>query len=151
MSLVFRYRRFHFGQSQFTLDGLLYRPKPVLAVSLVGPTATVCVDALVDGGSDDTLFPIAVAQNAGIDLRQARQGTLTSAGGTAVSVRYLQVTLRLATRQEQREWQAWVGFTIAPLPRPLLGYAGFLRFFTAIFHGEKEEVELTVNGLYAGT
>ena len=32
----------------------------------------------------------------------------------------------------------------------LLGFAGCLQFFDALFHGEREEVELTVNGLYPG-
>ena len=52
---------------------------------------------------------------------------------------------------EQREWPAWVGFTAASMPYPVLGFAGFLQFFTATFHGEREEVELTINGLYPGT
>ena len=149
--MSYAYQRFLFGQPQFTLDGLPYRPKPIIPITLVGPTGTTCVDALVDPGADETLFDANDALAVGLDLRQARRGTTTGVGGVIVSVRYLQVTLRLATSQEQHEWQAWVGFTIAPLPRPLLGYAGFLRFFTATFHGEKEEVELAVNGLYAGT
>ena len=36
-------------------------------------------------------------------------------------------------------------------PRPLIGFAGFLQFFTATFHGDREQVELTVNALYPGT
>ena len=45
----------------------------------------------------------------------------------------------------------WVGFTSAPLRRALLGFAGFLPFYSAHFHGDREEVELTVNTLYPGT
>ena len=43
---------------------------------------------------------------------------------------------------------AWVGFTSAPIRHPLLGFAGFLQYFTATFHGDREEVELAVNGTY---
>ena len=43
------------------------------------------------------------------------------------------------------------GLPPVKLQRPLLGFAGFLQFFTATFHGDREEVELTVNSLYAGT
>ena len=50
-----------------------------------------------------------------------------------------------------REWEAWVGFTPVRLKRSLLGFAGFLQYFTAAFHGDREEVELTVNRLYPGT
>jgi hypothetical protein len=70
---------------------------------------------------------------------------------TPYTVRLAEVTLRLAGNNEQREWKAWVGFTAAPLRQPLLGYAGFLQFFTATFHGDREEVELAVNVTYAGT
>lgn len=72
-------------------------------------------------------------------------------GGGSGLLRFAQVTLRIADNKERREWQAWVGFTTAPLPHSLLGYAGFLQYFTATFHGDREEVELTVNGLYSGT
>jgi hypothetical protein len=45
----------------------------------------------------------------------------------------------------------WLGFTSAPLRQSLLGYAGFLQFFTATFYGDTEQVELTINSLYTGT
>jgi hypothetical protein len=53
--------------------------------------------------------------------------------------------------REQREWPAWVGSTSARLRQPLLGYAGFLQFFTATFEGDREEVLLTINASYPGT
>ena len=65
-------------------------------------------------------------------------------------MRLAQVTLRIADNNEQREWRAWVAFTSATMRQPLLGFAGFLQYFTAAFHGDREEVELTVNGLYPG-
>jgi hypothetical protein len=51
---------------------------------------------------------------------------------------------------EQREWPAWVAFTPARLNQPLFGFAGLLQFFTAAFHGDREQVELTINSLYPG-
>ena len=66
-------------------------------------------------------------------------------------MRYAEVTLRLATTTERHEWRAWVGFTSAKLHLPLLGFAGCLQFFDALFLGQHEQVELTVNGLYPGT
>lgn len=41
-------------------------------------------------------------------------------------------------------------FTPARLRYPTLGFAGVLQFFTASFRGDRQEVELTVNGLYPG-
>ncbi len=57
---------------------------------------------------------------------------------------------RTADGIEFREWIARVGFTSALMRRPLLGFAGFLQFFSSHFHGDREEVELTVNSLYSG-
>jgi hypothetical protein len=70
---------------------------------------------------------------------------------TNAPVRYAQVSLRVTDGRERREWAAWAGFTPAKLLSPLLGFAGFLQFFTATFHGDREQVELTVNSLYPGT
>jgi hypothetical protein len=58
--------------------------------------------------------------------------------------------LRLTDGVERREWPAWVGFSPA-IQRSLFGFAGFLQFFTATFHGDYEKVELTTNRLYPGT
>lgn len=60
------------------------------------------------------------------------------------------MVLRISDGHEHREWPARVGFTSAPLHRPLLGFAGFLQFFTATFDGVRELVELTVNSSYPG-
>jgi hypothetical protein len=50
---------------------------------------------------------------------------------------------------EFREWPAWVGF--APnLRRRVLGFAGAMQFFTTIFYGDDEIVELNVNRLFPG-
>jgi hypothetical protein len=118
---------------------------------LVGPATTLLQTALLDTGADDTVFPDWVAVYLGIDLTQAPTGNAAGVSGGPTLVRYAEVTLRLADNQERREWKAWVGFTAARLRSPLLGYAGCLQYFTATFFGDREEVELTVNGSYPGT
>jgi hypothetical protein len=59
--------------------------------------------------------------------------------------------LRISDGKEHREWLGRVGFTSTPMQRPLLGFAGFLQFFTATFHGDREYLELSVNSSYQGT
>jgi len=107
-------------------------------------------NGLLDIGADDTVFPEAVAVRIGVDLTNAPSGVGEGVGLNSLPLRYAEVTLRIADNQEQREWRGWVAFTPAPLRRPLLGFAGFLQFFTATFHGDREEVDLTVNSLYPG-
>jgi hypothetical protein len=151
MSLRFPYLPFHMPHPIVPLDGQTIRPRPIISVTLIGPGSSTAQDALLDRGADDTVFPEPIAKVIGIDLTTAPSG---SAGGIfpgSTQIRYARVTLRIADNQERREWEAWVGFTPVPIRFATLGFAGFLRYFTATFHGDREEVELMVNSIYPGT
>ena len=150
MTLRFVYQRIGVTRPLASLHGRKDRPRPYINVSLLGPTGIAIEKALIDTGADDTVFPEWIAWKIGIDLSNAPSATSGGMGGGSGLLRFAQITLRVADNKERREWQAWVGFTTAPLRHSLLGYAGFLQYFTATFHGEREEVELTVNGLYPG-
>jgi hypothetical protein len=117
----------------------------------VGPRDTWTRDAILDTGSDDTVFPERAAARIGIDLTNAPLGEAAGVGVTPVQLRDAEVALRISDGTERREWRAWVGFTHARLAYPLLGFAGFLQYFATNFHGDREEVELAVNALYPGT
>jgi hypothetical protein len=151
MSLVFPYTRLTSAQPIISLGGRLDRPYALVGATLVGPTGTHFDRCLLDSGADDTVFPDQAAVNCGIDLTNAPQILLSGVGGGTALVRYAQVAIRITDGIERREWTAWVGFTSAPMKRPLLGFAGFLQFFTAIFYGDLEKVELAVNSYYRGT
>jgi hypothetical protein len=135
----------------FALGGRWVRPRPVLLVTVIGPSATIARNALLDTGADDTIFPEAWAATLGLDLTQAPVGEAAGIGRAGFPVRYAEVQLRITDGKEFRDWPARVGFTSAALKRPLLGFAGFLQFFTATFRGDREEVELEINPLYPGT
>jgi hypothetical protein len=152
MTLIFPYVRVPIRRPAVALGGLTYRPRPLIPVSLVGPTNTRLVYGLVDSGADDTVFPESLANQIGLDLTGAPEGESGSfTGGPNVPVRFATVTLRLATQTERREWSALIGFTSAPMRHGLLGYAGALQFFATNLRGDAEIVELTVNSLYPGT
>jgi predicted aspartyl protease len=151
MSMRFPYQSFPVGRPLVTLAGRSSRPRPILSVNVIGPAGRRALDALVDTGSDDTVFPGSLAARIGLDLTAAPIGSASGVGQVAGMLRHAQVRLRIADHQEQREWEAWVAFTAAKLRQPLLGFAGFLQYFTAVFDGEREELELTVNGRYPGT
>jgi hypothetical protein len=122
-----------------------------LEVAVIGPADTRVRLAHVDPGSDDTIFSEALAAQIGLDLTNAPQGSGSVVGGQKIVLRYAEVTLRITDGQEEREWPARVGFTPVRLSYPLLGFAGFLQFFDALFRGGYEDFELTVNSLYPGT
>jgi predicted aspartyl protease len=122
----------------------------LITVSVIGPSNTYPLDGLLDTGAEDTVFPEYLAAAIGIDLTNSPVGQCTTANQTPLTVRYAQAALRLTDGVERREWPAWVGFSPA-IQRSLFGFAGFLQFFTATFHGDYEKVELTTNRLYPGT
>jgi Aspartyl protease len=135
----------------WSLAGRSERPRPILSVALIGPAGTASKDALLDTGADDTVFSEDTATLIGIDLNGAPAGTAAGVGGAVLPLRYAQVVLRLTDGKEFREWPALVGFTPVAMKRGLLGFAGCLQFFTAIFLGDTEQVELSTNSLYPGT
>jgi hypothetical protein len=110
------------------------------------------VQGLLDTGADECVFPETLAPSLGVDLSKSPEHSLGGFGGIQIArVRYAWIHLRLADNNERREWAAWVGFTNSPLRFALLGIEGMLRYFTATFRGDLEEVELVVNSLYPGT
>jgi hypothetical protein len=126
------------------------RPRALIQVAIVGPLASWTDLCLLDTGADDMVFPDSVADLIGADLTNAPTGEAAGVGLVSTPIRYAQVTLRVTDGREFCEWLAWVGFTAAPLYRPLLGFAGCLQFFDATFRGSREEVELVTNSLYSG-
>src|SRR5258708_2998525 len=116
-----------------TLGGRFTRPRPVIPIGLVGPTGAKAVAAPVEPGADGQGFHDTVARDLGIDLTNAPQGAATGLAMNQSAIRYAEVIVRLAQGAERREWRAWVGFTSDPIIRPVLGFAGFLQFFTATF------------------
>src|ERR1700730_16339950 len=68
MALHFPYIRRTTRAPVLSLGGKWSRPKPIVAVTLIGPGGTRVRDGLLDTGADDTIFPASVAAGLGIDL-----------------------------------------------------------------------------------
>jgi hypothetical protein len=150
MSMIFSYAQVRIRRPAHPLGGRMTRPRPLIQVAMLGPVNTHADLCMLDTGADDTVFPDSVAAVIGVDLTNAPTGEAAGVGLVSTPIRYAQVTLRLTDGREFCEWPALVGFTAAPLRRPLLGFAGCLQFFDATFRGAREEVELVTNSLYPG-
>ena len=151
MTMRFAYELFGASAPILSLGGRYSRPRPMVSITLIGPLGSYLLRGLVDSGADETIIPEFVAPFLGVDLDSATILSARGIGGSLVSVRFVDVTLRIADQHEQHEWSALVGF--APLGRRtgILGFAGFLQYFTTVLHGDREMLELTVNSLYPGT
>lgn len=109
-----------------SLGGSLTRPRPVVPLRILGPSGSSLTDAVLDTGSDDTVFEAWIAAAIGLDLTGAEERHLGIVGRPQpVRCRYAPVRLRITDgRHETYEWPAVVGFVSAPLRR----YAGLRRF-----------------------
>lgn len=137
---------------QPSLGGSLLRPRPIMAVRILGPGRSFLRDGLLDTGSDDSMFPAWLAPVIGLDLANAELRTIELAAGRhIVDCRYASVRLRISGgARETYEWPAVVGFITQPISRPLLVHAGFLQYFDAEFRGSDREVILTPNASFPG-
>jgi hypothetical protein len=126
-------------------------PRPILPVRITGPTNSYFTDCLLDTGADWTIFEQSVAAQIGLDLSQAHVRTVQLVGRKSFLCSYALVQMRITDgSNETYEWPAMVGFVPFALRRPQLGYAGFLQFFDADFHGGDQEVYLTPNHTFSG-
>ncbi len=126
------------------------RYRPVVPVRIFGPLGSRLYDGCLDCASDDTIFPLALARQLGIDLSTAPQGVAHPAGGMTIPYLYTSVRLRLSDGLDTCEWQATVGFVDLPLRWALLGHAGFLDFFDTTLRGARRDVLMIPNSLFPG-
>jgi hypothetical protein len=137
-------------QPVYPLGGATVRHYPVFSATVTGPASSLSRDGLLDSGADDTIFPSALANQLGIDLRNAPVGTARAISGSAFSYRYAHVTLRISDGSESCEWPAVVGFLDLPIHWALLGQTGFLQFFDVQLLGARQEVVLAPNANFVG-
>ncbi len=134
-----------------TLKGAKVRYYPVVAIGAIHAGVTHAIDGLVDSAAGDVVFPLLVARRLRIDLTNAPVGESRQAGGVWLRYRYAPVRLHLSNGRETYQWHAVVGFLDAPMPRALLGHAGFLQFFDAFLYGARREVGIFPNAAFAGS
>jgi hypothetical protein len=124
--------------------------RPFVSIRIQGPVAARRLKyALLDTGSQDTLFPMELAEPLGVVLGGEKQALRWR--GTRYSVEFHVVELELREGGIVWRWRARAGFTPAPLAYALLGQHGCLEFLDATFRGADQVVELEMNRLFPGT
>lgn len=118
------------------LDQVVHRP--IVSTALVGPTGEVSdgLYALVDSGCSHVLAAPWVAHAAGVDPKKSDRTLQLGIGGSAVSVRFVDLRVRLlapgGTDEQFIEWETEVGFfdQWKPTFQMILGQRGFIDQFT---------------------
>ena len=133
--------------------GSTVRWRPLVPVRIFGPTQRLRYfpRAVLDPGADDTIFPLDLAALLGVVLKADAAHALRWRG-QPYALRFGDVELELADDSGSVcRWPAVVGFSAAPLRYPILGNAGCLCFFDALFRGADQFMELETNRSYPGT
>lgn len=142
----FRYTSYEADPSATLPSGVLYRPE--VTVDVIGPRGMETIQALVDTGSDETVFPVSLALAIGVQLDRTTIGQASGVGGHVVQLVPGNVTLQVAQGGRKCRWESTVAFLEVEQPEDevaLLGYAGFLEYFRATFDSQSHELELTPN------
>ncbi len=110
------------GPTPPSLAGAMVRWRPFVPVRIMGPSGNSrhFKRALVDPGSDDTIFPLAIANQIGISLRPDT-GHVIRWGGQRYSLRFGDAELELSSNGAVWPWPAVVAFSDAPIQYRLLG------------------------------
>jgi hypothetical protein len=122
----------------------------MMPVQFAGNGGSVTRTGVLDTGADDTVLPEWVAVAIGLDLSGVAESPIGLAGRTPLRRRYAPAEIQISDGvRETYRWAAVIGFVgAAALPRPLLGYAGFLQFFDAEFRGADLEAVLIPNSSF---
>ncbi|MBX3452309.1 MAG: hypothetical protein KF777_22325 [Planctomycetaceae bacterium] len=122
--------------------------RPIVTIRIIGPKAEARWDALVDTGADETLFPLSLAEVLGVELNHELTSEAAGISGDRLKIYYGEVEVQIESGQDVVAWQTVVGFVDFGSSRDeviILGHGGCLDFFTAVFDGEKAELELLPN------
>ncbi len=142
--------KFSYSSSILSTDSgdflVIYRPE--IPVTIVGPSGRATYVALVDTGSDYTIFPKSVADCLAIPVHESTGPLPSVFGGHRVRLLVGDVLLKLELGGETLSWRTVVCFYEFASPDDeavVLGHSGFLDYFTATFDGKLATLELTPN------
>ncbi|MGO8750076.1 MAG: aspartyl protease family protein [Thermoguttaceae bacterium] len=122
--------------------------RPEVPIHLYGPAGTVEVVALVDTGADNSIFPLSIARDLGIETTEGKGPAATAFGGQQIALSFADVVLELSQAGVTIRWQGRLHFADFPGDTEkavILGHEGFLDYFTATFDGAECSLELEPN------
>jgi hypothetical protein len=152
--VIFPFRRAEVDPCPAYPTGVIDRPVIPIWVSSGGKP--IPFFGLLDTGSDDTKFPIAIADELGVILDREHPILFRGVGGVVIG-HYGEVELTLRRSPRSYRWKALVAFLpdrgggdAQERATITLGHAGFFRHFHASFDFQRGQVKVWPNGLFQG-
>jgi hypothetical protein len=149
--MKFSYRQYQTAASPTVPSGVLYRPE--IPVRMLGAAASLSVWALVDAGSDDTLFPLSVGQMIGATMDPTQTWKVEGLGGQAVPIILAEVILEFCSGSQTFRWAAKIGLVDFADPKDevcLVGHAGCLDYFRVTYDGYQRTLEIEPTPAFPG-
>ena len=130
-------------------DPSQYVYRPVVPIMIFGSTQTFQAKGLLDTGAEESILSFSLIQDGLIDpdYKPGETGQIKGFGGSPIEVTYWTVDLALRLKRKAHRWRAKVAFS-PERNDMVLGNAGFLRYFTVTFHGDKHYTTLRPNGKF---
>jgi hypothetical protein len=149
--MKFPYRQYHTVPSPTVPSGILHRPEVPLRI--IGTSGALALWALVDAGSDDTLFPLSVGQMIGATMDATQTWKVEGIGGQAVPIVLGEVVLELSDGTQTLRWPAKIGLVSFAAPQDeiaLVGHAGCLDYFRVTYDGHLRTLEIEMTPAFPG-
>lgn len=141
--MIFPFRPYRLTASAPSLGGRMVRYKPVIALTVIGPSGQHSLEALVDSGADDVVLPAHAASAIGVSLSTAPSSHAQGLGGMQpVGLWYAPVILLLSDGAQTCRWRAVTAFTTTPMRFALFGIAGGLEHFRTTLDVQTREIIL---------
>lgn len=132
-------------------SGAIYQPK--IPIVLVGPKGEMRFNALVDTGSDQTIFPLLdIEEITGVIIDRNSKSEVQGRLEQHKEDLFLgkQCRLRLSVGEELYEFSSSIWYSDDSDSPAILGHSGFLEYFTATFDGENHVLTLDPNKIFSG-
>lgn len=113
--------------------------RPIIPLSIITKRRRVRYEALIDSGSDYTIFPKALEAILGLSPKKGKKESVVGVSGASLDVYFHHISIEVGGS----EVKIYAGFAEAMNQDPgILGQNGFFDLFTVKFNLTKEEIEI---------
>lgn len=136
--MKFKYRKIFVGSSK-AFPQRTFVLRPIIPISIIHKKKSLRYEALVDSGSDYTLFPAALGKKLGINIESGQKESVSGVSGPALNIYFHHLVVEMGDYQ----FKVYAGFAENINQNfAILGQSSFFNVFKITFNSKKKEVEI---------